>query len=183
MTIRQRTARRPGAVVTVAARRRTSWSDTLVSFTVASSAAGGAELMGTGLADTQEKRGYTLARTIVCLAFMPAVPWGTTGVQRIQMGILVASNDATAAGALADPNDAVDYPTQGWVWRDEACVVNQSVGSPVGIIPAVVMNRDIRAQRKLDRSSLSYRLFNSAVDGTATTVRVVGLIRNLYRLP
>ena len=178
MTTRLRTVRRPGVN---GARRKTAWSDTLIDTDISGLRAT-QELMGTGLADTQEKRGYTLIRTLINLVLFLTIPYGATGELRLHLGIVLVSNDARDAAAYPDPGDPVDSPVQGWVWRDHGFVADVAAGPSVAFVPDRIRG-DIHSARKLDRASLVLVIDQVAVRGTQFDATIMGLIRNLYKMP
>ena len=128
-----------------------------------------------------EKRGCTLIRTIMSMTLMPNSPGVVSGVTRVRMGIQMVSDDAFAANSMADPENAADYPVQGWLWRGHELVVDETLAT--GVVPFVAVKIDLRAQRKCDRSQAVLSVNNETLEGTAFTLRFVGMIRALYKLP
>jgi len=132
------------------------------------------------VADT-EKRGCTLVRTVVGLCLRAASPGVVSGQQRVTIGIALVSDDAFSASAVPDVEDAADFPVQGWLWREVRLVYDETLAT--GIINPVEVRLDLRAARKLDRSSMVLLMSNENLEGTGFDVRVLGLIRSLYKLP
>ena len=160
-------------------RRQTAWNDELFNVT-----------LGAGLGDEflifqdsadSEKRGCTMGRTIIGFDILPADPGVGSGSQRVSLGIALASDDAFAAGALADPETQSDYPVGGWLWRWSGVVRDETLGVGPMVYPR--LDLDLRAMRKLDRTSVYMALKNDNLEGTAFTIRLAGLIRILYKLP
>ena len=163
------------------ARRGTAWDDQLPNFSVADGAFGSFLLMS-DVADP-EKRGCTLVRMILDFDIFPATPGAVSGRQNFALGIGVVSDDAFTAGASGMPNPEVgsDYPVTGWLWRKRVAVFDETLAS--GVVTPVHVDRDLRAMRKLDRSSLVLMTFNGTAEGSPFAVTVMGTIRTLYKLP
>ena len=157
-------------------RRRTAWDDQIVTLPVTTGAATSVLLVED--AADPELRGCTMIRTIIGVDLFPDVQGAVTGVQRLTMGIGVASDDAFAAGSLPEPDDQTDYPQGGWVYRASFNVADR-VGES---LPLVRVDQDLRAARKIDRSSVYLRIQNTAVQGSTFTIQLSGLIRVLYKL-
>jgi len=167
-------------VAVVARRRTTAWEDTFISQTLANNARLDQDLL-VNVSDA-DKRGLTVVRTLIHLwytsgASAPAV----VGSQKLFQGIQLASEDAFDAMALPDPNNATEYPIGGWMYRD-IIVVNESAVGLHTNAPRELW-RDLRSQRKLDRSEMVFSVENNASSGASFDVDVVGLIRVLYKLP
>ena len=158
-------------------RRATDWIDTLVGFTVATGVQSNVSLM-TGVAPVNVWR-QTLIRTIVELSVYSSSVAGVWGTQLVNAGIGIASQEAFAAGVLADPNVANDQPSRGWIYRTGFVVGQNATGG--NIVHNV--RADIRAARKLDDGEC-YLVVNNGTDlGTAFTILVRGIIRQLWLLP
>ena len=113
-----------------------------------------------------EKRGCTLVRMILGFDLLPAVPLVVSGVMRATVGIGLASDDAFAAAALPEVDDQTDYPQGGWLFRGSWTVRDEAAIS----VPFVRVDRDVRAMRKIDRSSVYIRIATSLVEGSAFSV-------------
>ena len=179
MTTRQRTVRRPGANGLVPRRRTTAWEDTFINQDLANNARLDQDLL-VNVSDA-DKRGLTVVRTLIHLWFTPAAGSVVNGSQKLFMGIQLSSEDAFAANAVPDPNNSTEYPIGGWMYRDLIVVINPNTGPFLN--PSVELWRDIRSQRKLDRSEMMYSVENNAGSGTTFNVSAIGLIRVLYKLP
>ena len=161
-----------------AQRRGTAWDDQLFTVTQVNGVQAGAILLVEDVADP-EKRGCTVVRIIMRVTLLPVVINGVTGRQTVSVGIALASDDAFAAGALPDPQTQADYPVGGWMYRDQVVVPSESTG----VVPHVVLQADLRAQRKLDRSSLFFTYHSQLDEGVSFEVQLTGIIRVLYKLP
>ena len=162
-----------------AQRRLTAWDDTSVDFQTADGARSAQLLVG-NVADP-EKRGCTLIRTLLALQLTPAVPGGTAGVTRVRVGVMLVSDDSFSADAMPDVEQDADFPIAGWVYRDHFLVLNHT--TTAGPPHIVEIRRDLRSQRKMDRSTVTIQMHNDSISGAAFTTRLIGLVRNLYKLP
>jgi len=158
-------------------RRATDWIDTLVVAQVATGAQTLQSLM-TGVAPVNVRR-QTLVRTILELDLYSETVAGVWGTQIIDLGIGITSQEAFAAGVVADPVTANDQPSRGWIFRARRVVAQNAAGGPV-VHPLRI---DIRASRKLDDGECFLVINNTTDLGTAFTVRAAGLIRQLWLLP
>ena len=163
-----------------AQKRVTAWDDQLVLGTTLFDGVTGSFILVENSADS-EKRGCTIVRILVGMQFVPAVPNAVNGLMVVTLGIGVTSDDAFSAGALPDPEVDADFPVQGWMYRDRFMVADVASGGNAGAILRV--EKDLRAQRKIDRSSpfMSVRVDN--IQGTAFSVIESGIVRVLYKLP
>jgi len=157
--------------------RQTDWIDTVTSLAPASDNQANVSLIS-GLAPSN-MRGTTLIRTIIRLGISSATVAGAWGVQTLDMGIGITSQEAFAAGALPDPNVAGDRPPRGWVWRDRVVVAQNGDAGPI----VSHVRADIRASRKVENGELFFIVWNTAGEGTSFTVNVRILIRALILLP
>ena len=154
-----------------------TWIDTIVNSLVTIGTQDRIDLMGTW--DTDESRGMTVARLIICITAVPNPIGGVLGVVQIHGGIGVYSQEAATAGVLPDPNQAADYPQRGWLWRCGYAVIDDPTpGYPVPLIQA-----DVHAGRKLDTGEAWLSLATTAGHGTAFSVQFYGLVRMLVHLP
>ena len=97
-------------------------------------------------------------------------------------GIQCVSGDSLVAGAVADPNQDTDYPVTGWLGRGRELVLSETLatqGSPV----VARLDRDLHVMRKMDRSALVFSISNVSIEGLGFDVRMVGIIRCLYKMP
>ena len=158
--------------------RRTAWTDTVISFLVASGALDLRTLL-TGISPV-DTSGTTLIRTLIRLDFSSNTTAGAWGVQGVDFAIGIASQQAFAVGstAIPDPGVSGDKPPRGWVYRTSAGVAQNGVGSPV----IYSMQADIRGARKIEDGELYIVTRNTAIQGTAMGVNVRGLVRCLLKL-
>ena len=127
-----------------------------------------------------EKRGCTIARTIMHLWFWPSSPGGANGIMLVDLGLSVVSDDALTAAAVPEADTSGDFPLTGWLYRDEIAIIDSidsNDNSPVELF------KDLRTQRKMDRAALVLHVEGNSGTGTAFNVQVRGLVRTLYRLP
>jgi len=159
------------------ARRASDWIDTLVNINTASGAQSLLSLM-TGVAPVNVRR-QTLVRTLLTLGIFSTTVAGAWGVQAVDIGIGITSQEAFAAGVVADPNTANDQPSRGWVYRTRR--VPSQNGDATGIVTE--LHADIRASRKLDDGECFLVINNGTLIGTAFAVTITGIIRQLWLLP
>ena len=157
--------------------RPTDWIDSRPTMEVASGSQSIDSLM-TGVAPVN-MRGMTVIRTIIRLGLFSNSVAGAWGVQRVDLGIGIASQEAFAAGVLPDPSTATDKPPRGWVWRSSVLVSQNGVGGQV----VFNIEADIRGARKVENGEM-YLIADNLISGVGATfqVNVFGLIRQLYKL-
>ena len=182
MTTRGRTARRPGAIATArAARRNTAWDDSILNVDYVSGGATQGNRIMEDVADP-EKRGCTVVRILISLSMYAAGdPGAVSGVQRTSLGICTMSDDAFDAAAFPDPNVNADFPVSGWMYRNTFAVRDETLAT--GIVPFVMIEKDLRVQRKMDRAALVLLGVSEGIQGSGFNVKIVGMIRVLYKLP
>ena len=157
--------------------RRTRWIDALVGFQVATGGQG-TQTLFPGISPDELRNG-TIVRTIGLVDMYTVTVGGAQGVQGLDMGMGVISQEAIGAGVYPDPNDADDYPVRGWLYRHR-CAVAQSSNDPTPLTHCVW---DVRSQRKLDTGAY-YLIANSTpLNGTTFTVELFGLVRTLVLMP
>ena len=158
-------------------RRSTRWIDTLVSEAVPNNAVDNQTLLGALGSD--DIPGLTIIRTLVRLTIVPETDPNVLSSMRVIVGAGIITGDAFAAGALPDVNIDTDYPINGWMFK-EVAVLQSSPGIER---PSEIVG-DYRSQRKLSAQTecfLSIR--NDTVVGSAQTIRIIGLVRMLVKLP
>ena len=130
-----------------------------------------------------EKRGCTLIRLIMDFWMFPSIPGAVSGRQVVTMGIGVVSDDAFAAGSSGLPNPEVDgdYPVGGWLWRHKVPIFDETLATTGPLV--IRIKEDLRAMRKLDRSTVALMMKSVSNEGTSFTVQWMGIIRALYKLP
>ncbi len=158
-------------------RRASDWIDTNIGFQTATGAQTLTSLM-TGVAPVNVRR-QTLVRTIIGLSLYSASVAGAWGTQTIDLGIGITSQEAFAAGVVADPITSGDQPSRGWIYRNRLVATQNGIGGAV----MTRLEVDIRAARKLDDGECYLVLNNSTDLGTSFTPQVTGLIRQLWLLP
>ena len=156
------------------------WVDTLVDNDLASTGSHVQDLTSTLTLSDLRISQVTIMRTIVRLDIAYTVHDSGEGSQLIDIGIGVAGRDAFDAGVASLPNPDVetDFPTKGWLWRSRYRVFGFAADQPAVSVRAVDM--DLRSRRKMDNGRAFVIIKNSPMEGVATTVTVVGLIRQLY---
>jgi len=160
-------------------RRNRAWAD----FNVDTNLAAAGEAVVNLLANaTVNLDTITVTRIIGRLLVVPSViANATVSIQRVAMGIGVASTEAFAIGvtAIPSPSDVTDFPARGWLWKQLGIMVNQQDSGTVEAwhFPELVF--DVRAQRKVDKGILFLKLRNDDVIAGTTAVKVIGLIRVL----
>jgi len=158
-------------------RRPRAWGDLLVNRIVASGADATPDDL---LADFPEIFVKTVVRSIGRLLVFPDDRNATfDSVQRLDLGIGVAAEEAFLAGIVPDPDVGKEYPALGWIYRATGVMVsNNSSGTLEGYhYPELLW--DTGANRKVDKGRLYLTMSNNIVDGTPATVRVAGLVRSL----
>ncbi len=160
---------------------KTLWIDSLVDQQVSSGGRSSPSLMF-GVTETESRlAGMTLMRTIIGVDIAYLVHDAGEGSQDVAIGIGIASQEAfvvAASAGLPDVGIAGDFPPRGWIWRaryrtygfaaDQAAVFNQRV------------DKDVRSRRKLDNGECYLTVKNTPDQGTASTINVIGLIRQLW---
>jgi len=157
--------------------RETDWIDTNVDFTIASGAQAFVSLI-TGAAPIN-MRGVTLTRLIISLGFTSTTVAGLWGIQQVDMGIGVTSQEAFAAGSLPDPSVPADKPQYGWVWKTSKAISQNGIGA-VAVFDVMA---DARGQRRIQNGEVYFVADNTALLGTSFVVNCRGLIRMLTKLP
>ena len=157
--------------------RRTKWEDTRVDMLPANGGQTHISLMGT--VTPNESEGETLVRTIGELGLFSTTVAGAYGVQRVDIGIGLASQEAFAAGVLPDPNTADEEPRGGWLYRYQCLVAQNGTGTNI----IYHCRFDIGAMRKIDGDELYIIVNNGNLLAATFTVQVTGLVRCLIKLP
>jgi len=154
------------------------WIDTDVNLLAASGAQASDSLM-TGVSATQTRFDQmTLLRTIVGIDIAYTVHDSGEGSQIVSIGTGIMSQEAFAASAFSDPETDTDFPTRGWVWRARYRIFGFAADQPAVFTRRVDL--DLRSQRKLENGESFVIMTNTANEGVASSVRITGLIRQLW---
>ncbi len=156
--------------------RNPYWEDTVVGQTITDNGDALISLVG-GLSE-DERRGMTVARTIVELALSPVTTSGVVGSMVAMMAIGVANAQAFTAGAgsLPDPQINSERPPRGWLFKTQCAILDDATT----VAPLTMCRGDFRGKRKIDAGILYLHVTNSSRTGTDFTIFVSGLVRVLY---
>ena len=98
------------------------------------------------------------------------------GIQRIDVGIGVASEPAFASGNVPEADISTEYPPRGWLYATtRRILMDTSIGT--AFLPE--WEFDMRASRKLDKGILYLTLSNNNVIGAGQAVLITGRVRAL----
>ena len=134
---------------------------------------------GFAQADMRLRR-MTLLRTIVGIDIGVSVHDQGEGSQRLVLGLAIGPSEAVTAGTVPDPNEDQDFPIRGWVWRASYRVYGFAADQPA--IDRQRVDIDLRSRRKLENGESYLVADNIDVEGTSGSLRIVGIIRQLYLL-
>ena len=157
-------------------RRATVWADTLFSLTVMN---GAQQVSSLHLGVLTTNMDLTVVRTLIHLNISSDNPGFASGLQRVSLGIGVVSEEAFLAGVVPDPNVNTDFPSRGWVWRDQQVVLDELLAT--GVVPLRDIKEDIASQRKLDKGELVLIVNNDALHGSPFDIIVTGIVRILFK--
>ncbi len=104
------------------------------------------------------------------------IPGVAVASNLFDIGIGVASREALAATALADPETDGDFPQSGWLYRCRHRLLDDAAD---GRAPLEIY-RDLRAMRKLSRGSVFITATNTADTSGGFAVVLAGIVRALY---
>ena len=127
-------------------------------------------------------KGMTLVRILIQLSLYPSDVLDDAGVQRLAIGIGLAGQEAIqqSGSAIPNPETEDEFPPSGWLYR----VVHPVIADPTPGFPTPVLDKDLRAQRKLMYGAPFVRFVNINEQGaTPFSVNIQGVIRCLYLLP
>ena len=158
--------------------RRRAWADTVLGFTLASGTQSNQDL----LADLPAAATVTVARILVHLWVLPDVEEGlANGIQALDVGIGVSSSEAFVAGVVPDPQTQADVPARGWLWADRIPMLHGNATGPPAVdrMVAPEVKADLGAMRKVDRGVLYMSMTNTAIQGTAAGLFIIGRVRAL----
>ena len=156
----------------------TFWIDTLVNETIAVASEAVVSLI-TGIGSAQSRGDQmTLLRTILGIDIAAAVHDSGEGSSIVTYGIGVTSQEAFAAGIVPDPEVQTDFPTRGWVIREQYRVFSFEAG--VADVHVRRIEKDIRARRKLENGESYIVIENTGLDGAPQPIIFLGLVRQLW---
>ena len=162
------------------AARKTTWFDTEFNFDTASAGQAVKRLTPSSvIGGTVIGEGLTSVRLLLTLELHPSIPEVVNSEQLVSFGVGLASEEAFGAQILPDPKTVTDFPPRGWVIRDQALVADRA-GDARAVVRLIY---DIRAMRKIDNFVMYLIMDNEPIRGTAFTVRMIGLVRVLCKLP
>ncbi len=161
---------------------RTIWIDTSLNQSSTPASTNRLTLLAQPTATESRLAGLTLLRTIIRLDLAPIVMDAGEGSARMDLGIGVASQEAVTLGStgLPDPADPEAFPPRGWVWRSRYRVWQTAADRAVVVWREIDL--DLRARRKLDNGEPYIIFSNTAQEGAAVSVQLVGWIRQLWLL-
>ena len=159
-------------------RRPRVWVDLTIDSNLAANGSFALDLLANQVVDWQAR---TVVRSIGRLFVCPSVVANSTiSIQDISLGIGVMSATGFAAtGGPPDPSVDTEIPTNGWLYRDRAALVNQQDSGTVEAFRFPEFHWDIRAGRKVDRGVLFIVGVNKDLMAGTTAVKVSGLVRSL----
>ncbi len=132
----------------------------------------------TNVSATQSRRGWTMVRTIIGMDLAYSVHDSGEGSHMVDAGIAVASQEAFAAGTVADPSVHTDHPLHGWVFRARHRIFGFAADQPM--VYSARVDRDLRAKRKLDNGEMFIVVQSTLVEGAVSAVRATGLVRQYW---
>ena len=156
--------------------RSTFWIDNLIGLTVSSGSQNSVSLM-TGTPPIDARRA-TITRIVVDLGIFSTTVAGAFGVNLIDFGFGVTSQEAFNAGIFADPN-ADERSTRGWMYRNRCVVWQNGVGTQI----VTGCHADLRTGRKLYDGEPFLVANNLAIVGTTASYQIAGIVRMLLILP
>ena len=156
--------------------RSTFWIDNLINLGIVSGGLNSVSLMaGTPPIDA---RRATIVRIVIDLGIFSETVAGAFGVNLIDIGMGVTSQEAFAVNVFADPN-ADERPTRGWMYHTRRVVYQNGVGTPI----VQSWKEDLRTGRKLYDGEPFLTAHNTAQLGTTASYRISGIVRLLMLLP
>jgi len=157
---------------------RVVWIDSVVDSSISSGGVINVDL--TVDYSNEQTRAYqmTLMRTIVRLDLAAVVHDAGEGSQKMGMGFGIISQEAFGAGVLPDPQTQGDFPPRGWIYRGIWRTYSFQAG--VADVHVRPVDLDLRSRRKLENGLCFMIVDNLPVEGTATSMRVTGIVRQLW---
>jgi len=159
---------------------RTLWVDQVINTDVASGGQFALDLMADFTTVETRVTQLTLLRTIVGLDLAYAVHDSGEGSMGIGLGFGIESQEAFAAGVHPEPLTRGDFPTRGWVYRGAWRVFGFAADQPTINVRRVDL--DLRSRRKLENGVSFLVGDSSAIEGATATVKVFGIVRQLWML-
>jgi len=161
-------------------RRRRTWADRTVDLLIASA---GQTIPIDLLSDLPTTDVKTVTRLIGKLTATYSDPdAAVTSVQRIDMGIGVAAQEAFSAGIVPDPATQADYPALGWLWVGTMTTMKVNASGTTESFHVPEERWDIGAQRKVDKGVLYFVADNTLISASGASIRITGRIRSLVLL-
>ena len=159
--------------------QRTLWLDSFFNVDVVSGSFHAQNLMTGFTEDAARIAQMTLTRTIIGLDLAYTVHDSGEGSQLVSVGTGIIGREAfDTPAANPDPVDLGSYPPRGWVFRAGYRVFGFAADQPAVYLKRV--DQDIRSQRKLESGVSWMRVNNLAIEGVASTIRVTGIVRQLW---
>ena len=159
-------------------KRQTTWFDTNIGIDVAQGTGGLVRLTPTG----DDLEGFTAIWIVGRTTLLPSIPQSTLAETSVAIGYGVCSEEAFSTGLTATPNPEVstEFPERGWMHRARYVVIDNGFGIPTNVI---VLDNNIRAQRKIDKGVLYLTIHNQTIRGGVFNIRLHGTLRLLCLRP
>jgi len=157
---------------------KTMWQDSHVNVDVTSGSQTVLSLFGTVSAVETRLQGLTLLRTIIRIDLAPTVMDQGEGSTVIDFAIGIGGQEQVAASSVPDANDPAEQPPRGWIFKTRYRVWGTAADRAVVVWREI--DKDLRSRRKLDNGEPYMVVDNSPQEGATQTIRVVGLIRQLW---
>ncbi len=120
----------------------------------------------------------TLLRTIIGMDLARTVHDSGEGSERCAIGVGVCSQEAFTGGTVADPLTDADFPTRGWIWRAGYRIFGFAADQPAIFTRRIDI--DLRSMRKLENGLTFLAVDLTAIEGSNSTLRLLGLVRQLW---
>jgi len=157
---------------------RMLWVDTVINNDTPSGGQSAIDLAGQFTGEETRLTQMTLMRTIIRMDLAYTVHDAGEGSQRLSFGIGIESQEAFAAAIHPDPQIRGDFPVRGWVYRGIWRVFGFAADQPA--VDVVRVDLDIRARRKLENGVSFIVMDNTPLEGVASAIRELGIIRQLW---
>ncbi len=154
------------------------WIDTFLTQATASASQSAQDLAAQFTSEATRLAQMTLMRMIVRLDIAYTVHDSGEGSQRVGIGFGIESQEAFAAGVHPDPLTTGDFPARGWTYRGVWRVFGFAADQPA--VDVARVDFDIRARRKLENGVSFVVIDNQAVEGVASAITVLGIVRQLW---